>query len=160
MAWLEIKECDGLYQINEEGRIRRTEDCKRLKKYEELKTRVDQYGFVTVGLWKNGLQITRRVHRLVYEAFHGYIPEGHEFIFLDGDKTNTSLSNLKPVMPEDNENRDWGDRESVYVLTDDEIREIKNRFEDGEPPKKLAEDFNITLAYVYALANEVYRKGV
>ena len=32
--------------------------------------------------------------RLVWEQTHGNIPKGHIIIFLDGDKTNTDISNL------------------------------------------------------------------
>ena len=39
----------------------------------------------------------KRKHRLIYEECYGKIPKGHALIFLDGDKTNVTLENLKLV---------------------------------------------------------------
>lgn len=36
-------------------------------------------------------------HRVVWEAANGAIPAGHVVVFLDGDKTNVSLDNLRCV---------------------------------------------------------------
>ncbi len=36
-------------------------------------------------------------HRYIYEQHYGKIPEGHNVIFLDGNKKNTDISNLKLV---------------------------------------------------------------
>lgn len=36
-------------------------------------------------------------HRLVWEAAHGEIPEGHVIVFLDGDRQNLDLENLRCV---------------------------------------------------------------
>lgn len=39
----------------------------------------------------------RPVHRLIWEAEHGPIPDGYKVIFADGDKTNLKLENLRLV---------------------------------------------------------------
>ena len=53
----------------------------------------DGYIIVKVGepdAWKHK-------HRVVWEKVNGPIPEGHKIVFLDGDKNNISIDNLKIV---------------------------------------------------------------
>lgn len=57
--------------------------------------RFDKNGYIEVKVkdprtWKHK-------HRAVWEKEHGSVPNGHALIFLDGDKTNCELSNLKLV---------------------------------------------------------------
>ena len=35
--------------------------------------------------------------RLIYKEYYGEIPKGHMIIFLDGDRTNYDINNLKAV---------------------------------------------------------------
>lgn len=39
----------------------------------------------------------RLKHNVIWESFHGLIPKNHVVIFLDQDKTNTDISNLKLI---------------------------------------------------------------
>jgi len=51
-------------------------------------------------LWRKlgeGARDWRQVHLLNWEAAYGPVPEGHKLIFLDGDRTNCALDNLKMV---------------------------------------------------------------
>lgn len=53
----------------------------------------DGYIIVKVGepdVWKHK-------HRVVWEKVNGPIPKGHKIVFLDGDKNNISIDNLKIV---------------------------------------------------------------
>jgi len=38
-----------------------------------------------------------RVHRIIWEMFHGYVPEKYVIDHIDGDPTNNSVSNLRAV---------------------------------------------------------------
>ncbi|MBE9142094.1 HNH endonuclease signature motif containing protein [Planktothrix mougeotii] len=42
------------------------------------------------------------VHRVVWEAFNGEIPQGLQINHIDGNKANNSLSNLELVTPAEN----------------------------------------------------------
>lgn len=50
----------------------------------------------------NGKRISKTVHRLVYEAFNGPIPNRLVINHIDEDKTNNSLSNLEMMTRADN----------------------------------------------------------
>lgn len=63
-------------------------------------------GYLHVVLSKDNKQTTLNVHRLVYEAFNGKIPEGMQVNHIDEDKSNNSLNNLNMMTPKENTN--WG----------------------------------------------------
>lgn len=41
--------------------------------------------------------IRKRIHRYVWEFYHGEIPKGYHIHHIDGDKSNNDISNLKMV---------------------------------------------------------------
>ena len=41
-------------------------------------------------------------HRVIYEKYYGKIPKGYNVIFLDGDKLNIDINNLKAISKHDN----------------------------------------------------------
>lgn len=60
-------------------------------------------GYMQVGIkFDNGRRISKTVHRLVYEAFNGPIPNGLVINHKDEDKTNNSLSNLEAMTRAEN----------------------------------------------------------
>jgi hypothetical protein len=62
-------------------------------------------GYVNVGLRKSKNERKRKfVHRLVYEAFVGPIPEGYEVNHKDEVKSNNALSNLELLTHKQNMN--------------------------------------------------------
>lgn len=75
---------EGLYWASDVGRIK---SRKRI-----LRPATGRY--LTVGLWRDGVQKTERVHQLVLRAFRGPRPDGMVVRHLDGDPHNNRLSNL------------------------------------------------------------------
>lgn len=65
-------------------------------------------GYLQVILSNNGKNKMSLVHRLVWEAFNGPIPEGMQINHINEDKTDCSLTNLSLVSPKENIN--WGTR--------------------------------------------------
>lgn len=59
-------------------------------------------GYYQVPLWKDSKCKRFYVHRLVWFAFNGEIPEGYEIDHDDQDKSNNNLSNLKLITRKDN----------------------------------------------------------
>lgn len=99
-----IKGYEGIYEINEFGKIRSVDRVVeyqdgRIRKYKgkELKLMIDKDGYFIIGLHKNGISKTWRVHRLVAEAFlenPDNLPEIHH---VNHDIKDNSLQNLKWV---------------------------------------------------------------
>ena len=65
--------------------------------------RFGQYRQFTLGDIENGLANIRiSVHRFVYEAFNGPIPDGMEIHHIDGNGSNNKINNLELVTRQQN----------------------------------------------------------
>jgi len=90
--WKNIYGYDGLYQISNYGKV------KSLKygKEQILKPRKDKYGYLRVGLCKDGKVKNCQIHRLVGNAF---IPNDDlsktQINHIDEDKENNNVNNLE-----------------------------------------------------------------
>lgn len=85
--WKDIPEYEGLYQVSNEGRIRRNGQTRKLHK--------DYRGYLTVSLSKHSKMKYYKVHRLVALAFIPN-PEGKRTVnHKDGNKENNRLENLE-----------------------------------------------------------------
>ena len=110
--WRSIEGYEGLYQVSSLWRVRscdrfvNSNGGTRLHKGKVLKPGMDRVGYLHVVLCKEGKPTAFSVHRLVYEAFHGKIPEGMQVNHIDEDKSNNSLNNLNLMTPKENTN--WG----------------------------------------------------
>ena len=109
--WKPIKGYEGLYEVSDEGRVRSldreiTYSNGRMHIYKGkiMQLRIKKDGYVTIRLSKEGLDKQKLVHRLVYEAFNGTIPEGMQVNHIDEDKTNNRLDNLNLMTCKENNN--------------------------------------------------------
>ena len=108
--WKDIKGFEGIYQVSNLGRVRslpRRTNNQFGKKEKILKPQLVR-GYYIVCLHKNSIRKFYYVHRLVYEAFNGQIPEGLQVNHLDERPINNALSNLNLMTPKENSN--WGGR--------------------------------------------------
>ena len=100
--WKDIPEYEGLYQASNLGRV------KSLKKPYGLKEKILKQqlvcGYYQVHLHKNSIEKNYLVHRLVFEAFNGPIPEGLQVNHINEIKTDNSLSNLNLMTCKENIN--------------------------------------------------------
>ena len=83
---------------NHEGCIEKSQ-----RKYKEhiIKPRYTaRYWYVC--LMHNGIKKDYRVHRLVYQAFIGDIPNGMVIDHIDGDRNNNNINNLRCVTSSEN----------------------------------------------------------
>ena len=109
--WKDIPNYEGLYQASNLGRVKSLERIDALghkRKEKILKPQMLNNGYYLVALWKNSIQKYYYVHRLVWFAFNGQIPEGYEINHLDERPVNNALSNLSLVTHKENIN--WGTR--------------------------------------------------
>lgn len=92
--WRSVVGYEGLYQVSDEGRVRRGGRV--------LKRQHTANGYPVVQLWRDGEPKTCLVHRVVAEAFIGTVPDGKEVNHRDGDKENATPSNLEYVTRSEN----------------------------------------------------------
>ena len=107
--WKQIKGYEGYYEVSNTGNVRsveryvtRNDGVVQLRKSVMKALVCNQDGYLTVSLSRNGLCCRRYVHRLVYEAFVGNIPDGYEVNHKDFDRKNNFVGNLEIVSHADN----------------------------------------------------------
>ena len=93
---------DNLYEISNMGRIRRAVSD-RGRKLCLLRPALDQDGYLRVSLSSCNRRVSRRIHRLVAEAFIGTRPIGYVVNHKDGDKVNNAAPNLEYMTPQEND---------------------------------------------------------
>ena len=86
-VWVDIKGFDK-YQVSNLGNVRH-------KKNGIVKTFVNEKGYHRVHLWSGKNRITKRLHRLVAEAFIENPNNLKEVNHIDEDKNNNKSSNLE-----------------------------------------------------------------
>lgn len=150
--WKPLIEAPNDYAVSNLGRVRRTSTRTRAKAGTILKASKSRDDYRTVGISIPGQNpINRRIHRLVWEAFHGPIPEGLVINHLNGDKTDNRLENLSCVSNSENVAhafRDLGRRRPSEKLTTGDVVAMREARSAGAKLKDLAERFSITEACV------------
>lgn len=101
--WKDIPEYEGIYEVSNKGRVRSAKDKTtksklhgtRKWKQRILRQKTDKNGYKRVSLWKNKVDKTHLVHRLVAQAFIPQV-DGKEYInHIDGNPSNNYLENLE-----------------------------------------------------------------
>jgi len=120
----------------------------------------DCSNYLGMRIWipKFGRYVSRRVHVLVCEAFHGPRPVGQEVRHLNGNKRDNRAENLR-----------WGTRDENVAdmirhgttvagvrnwnakIDDASVVEIRQRYIAGETQKSLAEEFGISSSAVHLI---------
>lgn len=110
--WKDIEGYEG-YRVSSEGRVKSNDfilthrSGKKYKREGKILTPITTHnGYLRVGL--GGCKSQKRffVHRLVYEAFVGPIPEGMQVNHINEIKTDNRPENLNLMTPKENNN--WG----------------------------------------------------
>ena len=112
--WKDIKGYEDYYQVSNLGRIkslpRLVWNGKKMFMLQERikKHNIDKQGYHLIILHREGKIKSFLIHRIVFEAFNGEIPDGMQINHLDECKDNNALSNLNLMTPKENAN--WGTR--------------------------------------------------
>lgn len=102
--WKDIPGYEG-YMVSDQGRVKSL-NYRRTGKEEILIPGKARGGYLIVGLWKDGKRKCLYVHRLVWIAFNGPIPEGYEINHINECCTDNRLDNLNLLTRRENNN--WG----------------------------------------------------
>lgn len=102
MQWKAIPGLETLYEASDDGQVRSLPRNTTSGKL--LNQRTQNKGYYTVTICKNGKRKDRLVHRLVWEAFNGMVPNGYEVNHIDENKANNALSNLELLTHRENVN--------------------------------------------------------
>lgn len=124
IEWKSIKDYEGLYEVSNDGRVRRlrfTNGSHDFEKVRECKQTLNTWGYMTVNLSKNGKSNTKRVHRLVANAFLG--ESNLQIDHIDGNKQNNRLDNLEYVTSKENTNRAW--KKGIAKYTDERKEKLR-----------------------------------
>lgn len=151
--WLPISNFQN-YEVSSLGKVRRINDSARWKAGMILGERPDKDGYARVVLYVNRTTKSLRVHRLVVEAFIGQIPEGMQVNHKNGIKNDNRLENLEIVTASENTKHGFralgrkpvinpmqGTSHGNAKLTDDDVRQIRKGYSNGETQEVLAKRF-------------------
>ena len=163
--WRAVIGWEDLYQVSSLGRVRSLDRLSRFIKSGRPITRklkgkiLRQYkhkhrgGYPTVGLHRDGEQITHFVHRLVCEAFHGPRPAGADVAHADGNTANSHADNLRWATRRENMadtiihgTRAAGERHGNSKLTARNIIEIRSAKNVSQ--RKLAAQYGVVQSCV------------
>ena len=117
--WRDIEGYEGLYQVSNEGRVKNS-------KGKILKGEKSCWGYLRVGLWKDGKQAHKQIHRLVAEAFIPNPQNLPQVNHKDENKQNNSVDNLE-----------WCDRKYNINYGTGVQRSAKKRRNDPKQSKRV-----------------------
>jgi hypothetical protein len=163
--WKPVVDYEGFYEVSNQGRIKSIPRIAPGKKKKTLKEErilklTESRGYLRTFLAKSGKVKSPYVHRLVYEAFVGVIPPGHQVDHTDGNKLNNCLENLQCFSRREHrrltlsrQQHASGERIWNSKLTQEKADEIRDRLKRGETHKEIAKDYGISWQTVSALAS-------
>ena len=114
--WKDIKGFEGLYRVSNLGRVKSLKRPYGLKE-KILKPEILNNGYYQVCLCKQSVKKHYRVHRLVWSAFNGPIPENMQVNHINEIKTDNRLSNLNLMTCKENINFGTGIKRRAKKLS-------------------------------------------
>lgn len=126
--WKDVLDYEGYYQVSNEGRVKSLErtvesvshgkPCLRRIKGFMIRLQSNcRHGYIQVDLKKEGKRKSFYVHRLVWEAFNGRIPEGLEVDHKNTKRSDNNLHNLRLKTHQDNLNNPSTIENKIKSLT-------------------------------------------
>lgn len=151
--WKDIPGYEGIYQVSVLGRVKSL--ARKGSKGGILKFSRNKDGYLYVSFYKNSMQSTFKVHRLVCGAFYVKPHDKNYVDHRDGNKTNNNASNLRWCTFKENIRFAWDlgiysvEKSSNAILTEKEARSIKDMLSSGIKAKDIFPLFKIKINAVY-----------
>ena len=97
--WLPVKDYEGYYEVSNLGRIKRLFKFRKYREYNSkiLKFKVSDFGYLSIGLTKDGNKKFFLIHRLVAFAFLSKTENRNSVNHIDRNKSNNCVLNLEWV---------------------------------------------------------------
>lgn len=150
--WLPVVGYEGLYKISNLGRLygsRRMGSDGRILSVSQSKP----CGYMRTRLYKDGRGASKKVHRLVLEAFVGPCPPKMECRHKNGKRHDNRLTNLRWGTRKDNcadakshGTSARGERNGHAKLSREKVVIIKRLRASGHSYQSIANRFNVTLS--------------
>ena len=139
------------YQVSSMGRIRGMRG-------RVLKPAPNKDGYLTFCLCGNGRKKSKKIHRLVAEAFIGKKPDGYETCHINGNPADNRVVNLKYVTPTENQSHriehgtsNRGERCGRAKLTWDDVIYIRRHYKPRSKvlgARVFAKTFGVTEGHI------------
>lgn len=158
--WRPAVGLEGVYEVSDLGRVRRVGKMRGTRVGHILTCTKDRSGYSKVKLSRDDVDYTRKVHRLVAEAFLGPIPDGLVVNHKDSNPGNNRADNLEYITQKANmehcvaagrSSRGKGVRGAQ--LTEAKVRAIRCLRQQGETSAAIAAQFGIHIRTVGRIVN-------
>lgn len=141
------------YYASPEGRLFSIAMRKDGSRLDEMSPCPNTHGYLAAKLQREGRQVTRSLHVLVAEAWHGRRPPQMEVRHLDGNRLNNHIDNLRYGTKSEN-SADTVRHGRVYTQKLDEaaVREIRALCAEGKLTKpEISRKFGVSDATIYQI---------
>lgn len=136
----------------------------RTCEWKPVQTKPNKWGYITVGLFRDKKRFTKRIARLMLEAFVGPCPDGMEAChFPDPSRSNNAVDNLMWGTPLENAaHRDaingkrTGASLSWTKLSESDVLEIRRLCVAKVSKQDIADRFHVSLRAIYKIQAREY----
>lgn len=132
IEWRDVKGYEGLYQVSNNGLVRSVDRVTTGNRHRNLNGKLleqntNEFGYLMVHPCKDGKSKTKRVHRLVAEAFIPNIDNKPYINHKDGNPQNNNVENLEWCTQKENVQHalDTGLRQIHCTLTKGQVEYIR-----------------------------------
>jgi hypothetical protein len=173
--WKDIEGYEGRYQVSNYGNVKSLyqeyhggHGKKQLiiRPEKLLALNKNNHGYSQVALCKDGKSKSKKVHRLVAEAFFINYGDKPQVNHIDGDRLNNHVNNLEWCTSKENivhgfeklnSKRACGVRQHLAKLNDETIKEIRK---SSKSPYELAPEYGVNVRTIYRIKNNETWKHV